>query len=77
MKETQPSITSDQELAGYRASLAQLEGIMRGYETTVGDPATDADWREYTRTKLYRVYAIRKGILDAIAVYLKQQRQTA
>jgi hypothetical protein len=77
VKEIQPPITTDQELAGYRAGLAKLEDIMRGYEKTLNDTSQDPDWQEYTRSKLRRVYNIRQGIIDAISEYLKQHKQSA
>jgi hypothetical protein len=77
MKEIQPPITTDQELAGYRSGLAKLEDIMHGYEKTLNDASQDPDWLDYTRSKLRRVYNIRQGIIDAISDYLKQQKQSA
>jgi len=74
MRDVQPPITNDQELAGYRAGLATFNQIVAEREAVLfanrGDPARLEDARQ----ALYRVYRKRQGMLDAIAAYERQRR---
>ena len=69
----QPRITSDQELAGYRAGLARFNAIVAEREAALFASRDDRARIEDARQELYRVYRKRQGILDAIATY-EQQR---
>ncbi len=73
MRDVQPPITNDQELAGYRAGLVTFNTIVAEREAVLfasrGDPARLEDARQ----ALYRVYRKRQGLLDAIAAYERQQ----
>ena len=73
MHDVQPPITTDQELAGYRAGLERFEEIVAAREATLFASQHDAKRLEEARHELYRVYRVRQGILDAIAAYERQQ----
>jgi hypothetical protein len=75
MRDVQPPITSDQELAGYRAGLARLNEIVAEREASLFASRDDPRRLEDARQELYRVYRKRQGILDAITAY--EQRRTA
>ena len=80
MKTTQPPITNDQELAGYRAGAEQLHQMIDRYE---GDLVSerqrvppDLERLDQIRYQLLHLYGYYRGIQDAIDAYL-QHRQTA
>jgi hypothetical protein len=69
MRDIQPPITNDQELAGYRAGLERFGAIVAAREAALFASQHDAERLEEARQELYRVYRRRQGILDAIAAY--------
>jgi hypothetical protein len=78
MKTTQPPITNDQELAGYRAGAEQLRQMMERYE---GDLLSerqanvpDRHRMDQIRYQLHHLYGYYKGIQDMIDAYLHQQQ---
>ena len=73
MRDIQPPITNDQELAGYRSGLATFNEIVAEREAAVFASRNDPARLEDARQELYRVYRKRQGILDAIAAYERQQ----
>lgn len=80
MKITQPPITNDQELAGYRAGAEELRRMMERHE---GDllaerQRTPADMQriDQIRYQLHHLYGYYKGIQEAIDAYLRV-RQSA
>ncbi len=72
MRDTQPPITNDQELAGYRAGLARLNEIVAEREAALFASRNDPERIEDARQELFRIYRKRQGILDAIADYERQ-----
>lgn len=72
MRDVQPPITNDQDLAGYRAGLERFNVIVTEREATLFASQHDPQRLEEARQELYRVYARRQGILDAIATYERQ-----
>ena len=73
MRDVQPPITNDEELAGYRAGLARFNEIVAEREATLFASRDDPARIEDARQELYRVYRKRQGMLDAIAEYERQQ----
>ena len=73
MRDVQPPITNDQELAGYRNGLTTLNEIVAEREAALFASRDDPARLEDARQELYRVYRKRQGILDAIAEYERQQ----
>jgi hypothetical protein len=73
MRDAQPPITNDQELAGYRNGLATLNKIVAAREAALFASRDDPARLEDARQELYRVYRKRQGILDAIATYERQR----
>lgn len=73
MRNVQPPITNDQELAGYRAALSRFNEIVAEREATLFASRDDPARIEDARQELYRVYRKRQGILDAIATYERQR----
>ncbi len=80
MKTTQPPITNDQELAGYRAGADQLREMIDRHErdltTERQRSPLDVERLDQIRYQLLHLYGYYRGIQDAIDTYL-QQRQTA
>lgn len=72
MRDVQPPITNDRELAGYIAGLERFNEIVAAREATLFASQHDAQRLEEARQELYRVYRKRQGILDAIAAYQQQ-----
>lgn len=72
MRDVQPPITNDQELAGFRAGLERFDVIVAEREATLFASQRDPQRLEEARYALYRVYARRQGILDAIAAYERE-----
>ncbi len=72
MRDVQPPITNDRELAGYIAGLKRFNEIVAAREATLFASQHDAQRLEEARQELYRVYQKRQGILDAIAAYQQQ-----
>lgn len=72
MRDVQPPITNDQELAGYRAALARFNKVVAEREAALFASRDDPARIEDARQELYRVYRKRQGILDAIAAYERQ-----
>lgn len=78
MKTTQPPITNDQELAGYRAGAKRLREMIERHE---GDlmaarqkiPA-DIGQIDQIRYQLHHLYGYYIGIQDAIEAYLHHQQ---
>jgi hypothetical protein len=73
VRDVQPPITNDQELAGYRNGLTTLNEIVAEREAALFASRDDPARLEDARQELYRVYRKRQGILDAIAEYERQQ----
>lgn len=73
MRDIQPPITNDQELAGYRAGLERFNEIVAAREADLFASQHDPQRLEDARQELYRVYRKRQGILDAIAAYERRQ----
>jgi len=73
MRDVQPPITNDQELAGYIAGLERFNEIVAAREATLFASQHDAQRLEEARQELYRVYRKRQGILDAIGAYQQQR----
>lgn len=72
MRDVQPPITNDQELAGYRAGLERFNEIVAAREAALFASQNNAQQLEAARQELYRVYRKRQGMLDAIAAYERQ-----
>jgi hypothetical protein len=72
MRDVQPPITNDQELAGYCAGLERFNAIVAEREAALFASQHDPQRLEEERQELYRVYVSRRGILDAIAAYEHQ-----
>jgi hypothetical protein len=77
MREVQPPIQNDQQLAGYKAGLERFNVIVAQRETDLFASQHDAQRLEGARQALYRVYRLRQGIIDAIVAYEQQQKQSA
>lgn len=73
MRDTQPPITNDEELAGYRAGLERFSAIVAEREADLFASRNDLERIEDARQELFRVYRKRQGILDAIADYERQR----
>jgi len=74
-RDVQPAIENDQQLAGYRLGLEQMNSIVAGREETLFASRGDPHALEAARHSLYRVYRRRQGILDAIEIYERQQTE--
>ena len=74
MRDIQPPITTDEELAGYKAGLERFNDIVAAREAAVFARRDDSEQLEHARQELYRVYRKRQGILDAIATYEHRTR---
>lgn len=77
MRDIQPPITNDQELAGYRAGLDRFAEIVAEREASLFASGDDPKQLEDARQELYRVYRKRQGILDAIAACERLHRAQA
>ncbi len=77
MRDVQPPITNDQELAGYRAGLERFDAIVATREAALFASQNDPQRLEEACQELYQVYARRQGILDAIAAYERQNSSLA
>jgi hypothetical protein len=80
MKTTQPPITNDEELAGYRAGAERLREMIERHESDLMAarqriPA-DLNQLDQIRYQLHHLYGYYKGIQDAIEAYL-HHRQSA
>lgn len=78
MKTTQPPITSDQELAGYRQGAEQLRQMIERHETDLmaerqRHPA-DTQLIDQMRYQLHHLYGYYRGIQDAIAAYQRKHQ---
>lgn len=73
MRDTQPPITNDRELAGYRAGLERFNAIVAEREAALFASRNDPERIEDARQELFRVYRKRQGILDAIADYERRR----
>ncbi|WIG61139.1 MAG: hypothetical protein OJF49_003887 [Ktedonobacterales bacterium] len=80
MKSTQPPITNDQELAGYRTGADQLRRMIERHESDLmaerQKMPLDMGRIDQIRYQLHRLCGYYKGIQDAIDAYL-QHRQSA
>jgi hypothetical protein len=75
MRDVQPPIINDQELAGYRSGLAIFDEIVAEREAALlASRDVGGAQLEDARQALYRVYRKRQGILDAIAAYEQRRR---
>lgn len=78
MKTTQPPITNDQELAGYRAGAEQLRQKMGRHEGELmaerQQVPIDIQRIDQIRYHLLHLYGYYKEIQDAIEAYLRQAR---
>jgi hypothetical protein len=82
MKTTQPPITNDQELAGYRAGVERLRNMIEGHETDLlaarQQQPTDLQLIDQIRYQLLHLYGYYYGyyygIQHAIEAYERQQR---
>lgn len=77
MKTTQPPITNDQELAGYRAGAERLRTMIERHETDLlaarQQQPTDLQLIDQIRYQLLHLYGYYYGIQHAIEVYERQQ----
>ena len=78
MKTTQPPITNDQELAGYRAGTDRLREMIDRHEQDLATERqqTPMERLDQIRYQLLHLYGYYRSIQDAIEAYL-QHRQTA
>jgi hypothetical protein len=80
MKATQPPITNDQELAGYRAGADRLREMIDRHEQDLAterqQTPLDMEQLDQIRYQLLHLYGYYRSIQDAIDTYL-QHRQTA
>jgi hypothetical protein len=80
MKTTQPPITNEQELAGYRAGAERLRTMIDRHETDLATERQrtplELERLDQIRYQLLHLYGYYRGIQDAIDAYL-QHRQTA
>ncbi|HEX8729014.1 MAG TPA: hypothetical protein VF739_10345 [Ktedonobacterales bacterium] len=80
MKTTQPPITNDEELVGYRAGAERLRAMLERHEGDLmaARQRTPADLSQIDqiRYQLHHLYGYYKGIQDAIDAYL-HHRQSA
>lgn len=78
MKITQPSITSDEELAGYRIAAGQLRQMIERHESDLmaerQKDTVDMQLLDQIRYQLHHLYGYYKGIQDAITAYLQHQQ---
>lgn len=78
MKTTQPPISNDQELAGYKSGAEQLKRMIERHETELmterQKPAVDAQLIDQLRYQLHHLYGYYKGIQDAIEAYQRQHQ---
>ncbi|HUY79718.1 MAG TPA: hypothetical protein VMV29_23300 [Ktedonobacterales bacterium] len=77
MRDVQPPIENEQQLAGYHAGLERFNVIVASREADQFASQHDPQRLEGARHALYRVYRKRQGIIDAIEAYERRQRQTA
>lgn len=81
MKTTQPPITSDQELAGYRAGAKKLEQLISRHEDDLMEARhtaeIDARKVDQIRHTLHRLYGYYQGIQNTIDAYVRQRQQSA
>ncbi|HEX6817121.1 MAG TPA: hypothetical protein VF120_02005 [Ktedonobacterales bacterium] len=78
MKTTQPPITNDQELVGYRAGAEKLLRMIERHESDLmaqrqRDPI-DMQRLDEIRYQLLHLYGYYRGIQDAIDAYVRQQQ---
>ena len=73
MRDVQPPVTNDQDLAGYRAGLTRFNEIVAQREAALFASRNDPERIEDARQELFRVYRKRQGILDAIAEYERRR----
>jgi hypothetical protein len=80
MKTTQPPITNDQELAGYRAEADRLRAMIDRHEQDLAaerqQTPLDMERLDQIRYQLLHLYGYYRGIQDAVDAYL-HHRQTA
>jgi uncharacterized protein (DUF2164 family) len=80
MKTTQPPITNDEELSGYRMAADQLRQMIERHESDLmaerQKDTVDMQLLDQIRYQLHHLYGYYQGIQDAIAVYL-QHHQSA
>lgn len=72
MRDVQPPITTDQELAGYLTGLERFNEIVAAREAAIFANQRDPERLEEARQELYRVYRKRQGMIDAITAYRQQ-----
>jgi len=77
MRDVQPPIENEQQLAGYRAGLERFNVIVASREADLFASQPDPQSLEGARQALYRVYRRRQGIIDAIEDYERRHRQSA
>lgn len=78
MKTTQPSITSDEELAGYRIAAGQLRQMIERHESDLmaerQKDTVDMQLLDQIRYQLHHLYGYYNGVQDAITAYLQHQQ---
>jgi len=78
MKTTQPPITNDEELAGYRAGAEQLRLMMEQHEDDLAAvrqrTPTDFQRIDQIRYQLHHLYGYYRGIQDAVEAYLERHQ---
>lgn len=73
MRDNQPPITNDQELAGYRSGRERFIAIVAARETALFASRDDPQRLEDARRELFRVYRKRQGMRVAIAAYERRR----
>ena len=75
MRDVQPPITNDEELARYCSGLAAFTTIVAATESELFTASTSNDLKqiEHARESLLRLYRRHQGIVDAITAYERQQ----
>ena len=75
MKETQPPIKTVAQYEGYQRALGDINAECLGRERDVFEASNNPAKLERARTALFRMYRIRKGIIDAIKQYENKNKQ--
>ncbi|MBA3825251.1 MAG: hypothetical protein H0X24_15300 [Ktedonobacterales bacterium] len=80
MKETQPPITNTDEYEGYKRALGDINAECLEREQDVFQARSDPAKLDRARAALFRMYRIRRGMIDALTEYERQlapsQRQS-
>jgi len=80
MKTTQPPITNDEELSGYRIAADQLRQMIERHESDLmaerQKNTVDMQLLDQIRYQLHHLYGYYQGIQDAIATYQHHHHST-